>query len=406
MTLSERGPSRKFEKGAGLKSNRVGQAPFELLDRRLLQFPAAQVSGEVIYVHDDREGARRKVGAEVPGTLEQEVDRAVVAVHDVVHEVPSNAKLRLEAYPLLAELGLQSARGPVQDDHVIGTQRATRKVYPEVARRRASADGGPEKLRLLDPPPLDGHREEAVRQAGIAVATFAAGLLDAGALRGPQLVRFEDGDQGLRSTAVFGARRVAAGDEASDRVLDHHGASQEVRDPAGQLRHGGLAADALEQGPRCPVGVAQERYSLGVSGEEREELAQRHTWRDGEETQTELFGVLHRLLRRLALRAPDDCGRASFRDGGEEPGIELIAAGHNHLVEPEPTLRILVQRQSLDGTPRVPQRKTVAAVPLGEGVEQLFKDHPSPNPARRSLRRARNLIIYDGRRTGNPQKPA
>src|SRR5215213_7549590 len=45
------------EQLAGLQAHRVGQTPFQLLDRRLLELPPTEVPGEVVYVHDDREGA-------------------------------------------------------------------------------------------------------------------------------------------------------------------------------------------------------------------------------------------------------------------------------------------------------------------------------------------------------------
>src|SRR5215218_7017717 len=102
------------EELAGLQAHRVGQAPLQLLYDELLRSAALQVTGEVVDVHDQDEGAAREVGAEVLGALQEELHRAVVPVYEVVHEVAPDAELRLQAYALLAELGLQDAPGPVQ----------------------------------------------------------------------------------------------------------------------------------------------------------------------------------------------------------------------------------------------------------------------------------------------------
>src|SRR5918997_2175524 len=183
-----------------------------------------------------------------------------MAAHDVVHEIPADAQLRLQSDPFLAQLRLQGARGPVQDYHVLGAQGMLREVHPEVAGRGSRAYRHPEDLRLGDPPSLDGHREKTVRQAGVAGAAVASRLLHAGAPGGPKLVFLEAGDQGARTALVrlalpFG---IPAGYEASYRVFDDDRAVEEVGDLAGEPCDGVLvAAGVLEQGSRRSVGVAQ-----------------------------------------------------------------------------------------------------------------------------------------------------
>ena len=59
-------------------------------------------------------GSFGKVGAEVSCTLQEELDRAVMAAHQVVHEVTPGTQFRLQAYALLAEFGFQDAPGPVK----------------------------------------------------------------------------------------------------------------------------------------------------------------------------------------------------------------------------------------------------------------------------------------------------
>src|SRR5918997_963851 len=99
-----------------------------------------------------------------------------------------------------------------------------REVHPQVARRGARADGHPEELCIGDPPPLDGHGEEAVQQPGVTVAALAASLVDTRAPGGAQLVPFEGGGKGLRPAPISRARGVSPGDETADGVLDDYGA--------------------------------------------------------------------------------------------------------------------------------------------------------------------------------------
>ena len=76
---------------AGLQAYSVGEASLELLDGWFFRFAAREVVGEVVYVDDHDKGSFGQVGAEVAGALEQELDRAVMAAHQIVHEVPPEA---------------------------------------------------------------------------------------------------------------------------------------------------------------------------------------------------------------------------------------------------------------------------------------------------------------------------
>src|SRR5215204_4023765 len=69
------------------------------------------------------------------------------------------SEFRLQAYALLPEFGFEDTPGPVQEHHVFRPQVAAFKVDPEVPRRDAGSDGGPEQLAASDPPALDGYGE-------------------------------------------------------------------------------------------------------------------------------------------------------------------------------------------------------------------------------------------------------
>src|SRR4051794_11772147 len=203
----------------------------------------------------------------------------------------------------------------------------------------------------------------------------------------------------ISSVPLRSSRRIPAGDEASYRVFDHNGAVEEVRELTDQLRHGVLAATcALEKGPRCPVRVPQESFSLDVPREQREKLAQRYARRDDEEPQTQLLGVSYHLYRRLVLRAPEDCGSAALGNGGEEARVELFATGHGDLVRAEPALRLLVHCHAFDRATGFPWRQSSALELLDQDVEQLFEDHPSPNAILLSVRTKPDLIYTTGGR--------
>src|SRR5919107_1774737 len=107
-----------------------------------------------------------------------------MAVYDIVHEVPPDAELRFQTYPLLAELGFEGAGGPVQGNHVFGAKGLSREVHPQVSRRGTDAYRHPKEFSVRDPPPLQGYREEAVWQACVAVAALATGLFNPGTPRG------------------------------------------------------------------------------------------------------------------------------------------------------------------------------------------------------------------------------
>src|SRR5215211_5034500 len=231
------------EELAGLEAHGVGQAPFQLLYHGFLRLAALQVAGEVVYVHDQDERSLREVGTEVHGALQEELDRSVVPVYQVVDEIAPYAELGLQAYTLLAELGFQDAPRPVQEDHVLRRQGLVFEVYPQVARRGAGSDRGPEELLVRHPPPLDGYGEVAVGEPGVAVPPLAARLFHPGRLRGPQAVFFEQRAQGV-GLLLFWVR--SAGDQASDRVFDHHGTAQQLRDAGREVPDGSLAARALE----------------------------------------------------------------------------------------------------------------------------------------------------------------
>src|SRR5918997_2264876 len=228
------------EELAGLEAHRVGQASLELLDNGLLRLAALQVAGEVVYVYHEHEGALGEVGAEVAGSLQEEIHGSVVPAHHVVHEVAPHAELGLEAYALLAELGLEHAPRPVQQHHVLRSQRPLLEVHPQVARWGTGPDGGPEKLALSHTPPLDGDGEVAVGEPGVAVPPLAARLFHPRALRGPEAVAFEERAQGT----------------------------------------GRLAAGALEERPADAVGEEQEPVSPREDGAQPPE---RHLGRDREQ---------------------------------------------------------------------------------------------------------------------------
>src|SRR5829696_1200977 len=147
------------EELSGLQAYRIRQASLELLDGGLLRFAACEVAGEVVYVDDHDQGPVGEVSAEVPCALQEELDGTVVAAHEVVDEVSPYTQFRLQAYTLLAEFGLEDAPGPVQEYNVFGSQVTAFQVDPEVPRRGAGADGGPEQLAVSDPPALDGYGE-------------------------------------------------------------------------------------------------------------------------------------------------------------------------------------------------------------------------------------------------------
>ena len=209
------------------------------------------------------QGPFGQVGAEVAGALQEEFDGAVVAAYQVVHEVPPEAQLGLQAYALLAQLRLEDEPGPVQEHHVLRFQVGSVEVDPEVPRRRAGADGGPEHLALLDPPALDGHGEVAVGEPGVAVAALPAGLVDALAPGGPQALLFERRVE----TVLFGSVS-GAGDQAPHRILYDDGAPEHTGDLACQLFDLGLAAGALQKGPARAVGEQQQPVILGEDLEE------------------------------------------------------------------------------------------------------------------------------------------
>src|SRR4028118_2092766 len=136
--------------GAAPHPRRLGLAALARLDRGLLGLAALEVAGEVVDVHYKDERARGEVRAEVPGPLQQQVHRPVVPLDQVVHEVSPDAELGLQPYPVLAELRLEDAPGPVEEDYVLGFEGLALEVNPQVAGRGAGADRGPEELVVLD----------------------------------------------------------------------------------------------------------------------------------------------------------------------------------------------------------------------------------------------------------------
>src|SRR5215208_4795549 len=150
------------EELAGLQAYRICQASLELLNGGLLRSAACEVAGEVVYVDDHYQGPAGDVGAEVSCALQEELDRAVMATHEVVHEVSPGTQFRLQAYTLFAEFGFEDSPGPVQEHHIFGPQVAAFEIDPEVPCRGAGSDGGPEQLAVSDPPALDGHGEVPV----------------------------------------------------------------------------------------------------------------------------------------------------------------------------------------------------------------------------------------------------
>ena len=150
------------EELAGLQAYSISQASLELLDGRLLRPAASEVAGEVVYVDDHDQGPFGKVGAEVSCALQEEFDRAVMAAHQVVHEVSPGTKFRFQAYALLPEFGFEDAPGPVKSTTSSGL-RWPPPGRSRGTRRGAGADGGPEQLAVSDPPALDGHGEVPIR---------------------------------------------------------------------------------------------------------------------------------------------------------------------------------------------------------------------------------------------------
>jgi hypothetical protein len=75
-------------------------------------------------------------------------------------------------------------------------------------------------------------------------------------------VFFEERAQGV------GLIAGGAGDQASHRVFDHHGAAQQLRDAGREVPDRSLAARALEEHPAGAVGEEQEPITPGEDGEQ------------------------------------------------------------------------------------------------------------------------------------------
>jgi hypothetical protein len=153
-------------------------------------------------------------------------------------------------------------------------------------------------------------------------------------------------------------------------------------DPVRELRQGGFAARALEQGARRGVRVAQKLPAPAVAVGHREDLAQRHVRRQRHEPEPQFPDPARRFLRRLGLRAPHDGGRPAPRHRVQELRVQLLARGDDGLVRAEPALRLLVERQAPHRTAWLPRRDAPAAEFAHEGVEKLFEVRLAPPNAR------------------------